>query len=75
VTHPGSLADDRAQILEPGDRYARDRPAPLAERMDAEEWWPRVCPAVELVVPAEQRRHHYGAKFSTSRCAMLASEM
>jgi len=40
VTHPGGLPDDRAQILDSADRYARERLAPLAERMDAEEWWP-----------------------------------
>lgn len=40
MTHPGGLPDDRAQVLDSADRYARERLAPLAERMDAEEWWP-----------------------------------
>jgi isovaleryl-CoA dehydrogenase len=40
VTYPGGLPDDRAQILDSADRYARERLAPLAARMDAEEWWP-----------------------------------
>lgn len=34
------LSPERLQILESADRYARERLAPLAPRMDAEEWWP-----------------------------------
>ena len=34
------LPEERAQILESADRLARERLAPLAPRMDAEEWWP-----------------------------------
>ena len=35
-----SLNDDQTSILDAADRYARDRLAPLAQRMDNEEWWP-----------------------------------
>jgi len=34
------LSQDRLHILESADRLARERLAPLAVRMDAEEWWP-----------------------------------
>jgi isovaleryl-CoA dehydrogenase len=34
------LNDDQRQILETADRYCRDKLAPLAARMDDEEWWP-----------------------------------
>ena len=34
------LPEERAQILESADRLARERLAPVAPRMDAEEWWP-----------------------------------
>jgi len=35
-----SLGEDRLAILEAADRYAREQLAPLAKRMDDEEWWP-----------------------------------
>ncbi|MCA9505430.1 MAG: acyl-CoA dehydrogenase family protein [Myxococcales bacterium] len=34
------LDDDQRAILDAADRYARERLAPLARRMDDEEWWP-----------------------------------
>jgi len=34
------LPEERVQDLESADRLARERLAPLAPRMDAEEWWP-----------------------------------
>jgi isovaleryl-CoA dehydrogenase len=34
------LDDERRAILDGADRYARERLAPLAQRMDDEEWWP-----------------------------------
>ncbi len=34
------LSADRREILDQADRYARAELYPLAERMDAEEWWP-----------------------------------
>ncbi|MBW2497816.1 MAG: acyl-CoA dehydrogenase family protein [Deltaproteobacteria bacterium] len=34
------LSEDQEAVLEAADRYARDRLAPLARRMDDEEWWP-----------------------------------
>ena len=34
------LDDDRRAILDQADRFARNELYPLAERMDAEEWWP-----------------------------------
>jgi isovaleryl-CoA dehydrogenase len=34
------LSLERAQILAEADRLARERLAPLARRMDDEEWWP-----------------------------------
>ena len=34
------LSPERLEILESADRYAREQLAPLAPRMDAEEWWP-----------------------------------
>lgn len=37
---PTGLSEERAQILDAADRYARERLAPLARRMDDEEWWP-----------------------------------
>ena len=36
-----SLDCDQQDILEHADRFARERLYPLAEKMDAEEWWPR----------------------------------
>ena len=35
-----SLSEDRLAILEAADRYGREQLAPLAKRMDDEEWWP-----------------------------------
>lgn len=35
-----SLGEDRRAVLEAADRYAREKLAPLARRMDDEEWWP-----------------------------------
>lgn len=35
-----SLNEDQRAILDAADRYGRDRLAPLARRMDDEEWWP-----------------------------------
>ena len=37
---PSALSDERAAVLAAADRYARERLAPLARRMDDEEWWP-----------------------------------
>ena len=34
------LSEEREQVLEAADRLARERLAPLARRMDDEEWWP-----------------------------------
>ena len=34
------LTDEQAQLLDSADRYAREQLAPLARRMDDEEWWP-----------------------------------
>lgn len=34
------LNDDQRQILEAADRYSREVLAPLAPKMDADEWWP-----------------------------------
>ncbi len=34
------LSEDQQAILEAADRYGRERLAPLARRMDDEEWWP-----------------------------------
>jgi isovaleryl-CoA dehydrogenase len=35
-----TLSEDRAAILAAADQYARERLAPLARRMDDDEWWP-----------------------------------
>ncbi len=35
-----SLSEDRLAILEAADRYGREQLAPIAKRMDDEEWWP-----------------------------------
>ena len=35
-----ALSEDRLAILEAADRYGREQLAPLARRMDDEEWWP-----------------------------------
>ena len=40
MSEPSALSDERAAILASADRYARERLAPLARRMDDEEWWP-----------------------------------
>lgn len=41
VALPGfDLSADQRQILDQADRFARLELYPLAERMDAEEWWP-----------------------------------
>jgi isovaleryl-CoA dehydrogenase len=34
------LNEDRVAVLDAADLYARERLAPLARRMDDEEWWP-----------------------------------
>jgi len=34
------LNEDQRAILDAADQYARERLAPLAKRMDDEEWWP-----------------------------------
>ncbi|MFO0688925.1 MAG: acyl-CoA dehydrogenase family protein [Myxococcota bacterium] len=34
------LSEDRLALLDAADRYAREKLAPLARRMDDEEWWP-----------------------------------
>jgi isovaleryl-CoA dehydrogenase len=38
--HPYGLSEERAHILDSADRLGRERLAPLARRMDDEEWWP-----------------------------------
>jgi isovaleryl-CoA dehydrogenase len=40
MSHAFDLNDDQRAILDAADRYARERLAPLAQRMDDEEWWP-----------------------------------
>jgi len=35
-----ALDEDQQAILDAADQYARERLAPLAKRMDDEEWWP-----------------------------------
>jgi isovaleryl-CoA dehydrogenase len=35
-----ALNEDQQAILDAADQYARERLAPLAQRMDDEEWWP-----------------------------------
>ncbi len=35
-----ALNEDQQAILDAADQYARERLAPLAKRMDDEEWWP-----------------------------------
>ena len=35
-----ALTDDQQALLDHADRYGRERLAPLAPRMDEEEWWP-----------------------------------
>ena len=35
-----ALTTDQQALLEHADRYGRERLAPLAPRMDAEDWWP-----------------------------------
>src|SRR5262245_27512122 len=35
-----SLSDEHREVLDHADRFARTELAPLAIRMDAEEWWP-----------------------------------
>ncbi|MBJ21499.1 MAG: isovaleryl-CoA dehydrogenase [bacterium] len=35
-----SLNEDQRAILDAADQYAREQLAPLAQRMDGEEWWP-----------------------------------
>jgi isovaleryl-CoA dehydrogenase len=35
-----SLNEDQRAILDAADRYGREQLAPLAKRMDDEEWWP-----------------------------------
>ncbi|MCA9512913.1 MAG: acyl-CoA dehydrogenase family protein [Myxococcota bacterium] len=37
---PQGLSEERASVLASADRLARERLAPLAPRMDADEWWP-----------------------------------
>lgn len=39
MPHHG-LSEERAQVLDAADRLGRERLAPLARRMDDEEWWP-----------------------------------
>lgn len=34
------LSEERVAILDAADRYAREKLAPLARRMDDDEWWP-----------------------------------
>src|SRR5690349_9912404 len=34
------LTAEQQSVLDGADRYARERLAPLAARMDEEEWWP-----------------------------------
>src|ERR1051326_8837352 len=41
MTQPAfDLSDEQRGVLDGADRYARERLAPLAQRMDEEEWWP-----------------------------------
>jgi isovaleryl-CoA dehydrogenase len=40
VSSEFALSEDRLAILEAADRYGREQLAPLARRMDDEEWWP-----------------------------------
>ena len=40
MAHAFQLDDDRQAILAAADQYAREKLAPLARRMDDEEWWP-----------------------------------
>lgn len=40
MTHQFALTSDQQALLEHADRYGRERLAPLAPRMDADEWWP-----------------------------------
>jgi isovaleryl-CoA dehydrogenase len=35
-----SLSDEHREVLDHADKFARNELAPLAIRMDAEEWWP-----------------------------------
>jgi alkylation response protein AidB-like acyl-CoA dehydrogenase len=35
-----SLSDAHREVLDHADKFARNELAPLAPRMDAEEWWP-----------------------------------
>lgn len=38
--NPGGLSDEHARLLDSADRLAKAQLAPLARRMDDEEWWP-----------------------------------
>jgi isovaleryl-CoA dehydrogenase len=38
--NPFELSGEQQEILDQADRFARNELYPLAERMDAEEWWP-----------------------------------
>lgn len=40
AAEPFKLAPEHREVLDQADRYARNELYPLAERMDAEEWWP-----------------------------------
>ena len=40
MTNQFALTADQQALLEQADRYGRERLAPLAPRMDADEWWP-----------------------------------
>ncbi len=40
MTHQFALTSDQQALLEHADRFGRERLAPLAPRMDADEWWP-----------------------------------
>ena len=40
MTNQFALTADQQALLEHADRYGRERLAPLAPRMDADEWWP-----------------------------------
>src|SRR5262245_26706028 len=35
-----SLSDEHREVLDHADKFARNELAPLATRMDADEWWP-----------------------------------
>ncbi len=35
-----SLTDEQRQLLDHADKFAKEQLYPLAEKMDAEEWWP-----------------------------------